>query len=97
LSRRKNPNAPVFLKFSIVFGAASFQNCTTISPSLVLITATSLDAFIVGFSAFFSPEAKTADPSNSATAKIDDFTPTSGTNAGRCHIHLLRQACRLLK
>src|SRR5438552_8801257 len=39
-----------FLKFSIVFGAASVQNCTTISPSLVLITATSFEGIIDLFS-----------------------------------------------
>src|SRR5438876_831413 len=73
-----------FLKFSIVLGAASFQNCTTISPSLVLMTATSLDAFIGGFS-LFSSAAKSAELSNSATAKIDNFILTSATKRRCCH------------
>src|SRR6266496_3746237 len=60
------------LKLSIVFGAASVQNCTTISPSLVLITATSLDEFMGALSSFFSSAASTAIPNKIGT-KIENF------------------------
>src|SRR6266508_922022 len=82
-----NPWRASFLKFSIVFGAASVQNWTTISPSLVLITATSFDAFIVGLSAFFSSAAKSVELKNSA-AKIDIFIMICGTNEQVCHVGL---------
>src|SRR5439155_6022713 len=47
------PDFASFLKFSTVFGATSGQNSATISPSLVLITATSFLSFI-GIVSFFS-------------------------------------------
>jgi hypothetical protein len=55
-----------------VFGAASVQNCTTISPSFVLITATSLDEFVGVVSGFFSSAAKTDVAINSSN-KIEYF------------------------
>src|SRR6266516_6069735 len=58
----------------MVFGAASVQNRTTISPSLVLITATSFDEFMGVFSSFFSSAASAAVPNNIAV-KIDNFIP----------------------
>src|SRR5207248_3336617 len=58
----KNPWRASFLKFSIVFGAASVQNCTTISPSLVLITATSFEEFIDLFSSARMVAMTSADP-----------------------------------
>jgi hypothetical protein len=60
-----------------VFGAASVQNCTTISPSLVLITATSLDGFMGALSSFFSSAAKAAEVNNTANTK-ENFMLTNG-------------------
>src|SRR5439155_123680 len=73
-----------FLKFSTVFGAASDQNSMTISPSLVLITATSLDGFI-GEVSLFSSATAAATSAVSNPAKIDNFILTSDTNTVRCH------------
>jgi hypothetical protein len=42
------------LKFSTVFGATSGQNSATISPSLVLITATSFGSLMAAVSFFGS-------------------------------------------
>src|SRR5215472_9654631 len=68
----KKPWRASFLKLSMVFGAASVQNCTTIWPSLVFITATSLDEFMGLFSSFFSPAARTAEL-NITTERIRNF------------------------
>src|SRR5438270_94478 len=54
----------------MVFGAASLQNSTTMSPSLVLITATSFDEFIGFFSSFFS----------SAEEKKEEKKPMNSSN-----------------
>jgi hypothetical protein len=60
------------LKFSTVFGATSGQNSATISPSLVLITATSFVEFI----GFFSSALTDATTSAAASKLIKiDFMP----------------------
>src|ERR1700681_2614525 len=82
----KNPERASFLKFSIVFGAASFQNSTTISPSLVLMTATSLDAFMGD--SFFSSAHSAVVPKVrliSSQTKIENLIRTCGTNHRDCH------------
>src|SRR4029450_8144721 len=66
----------------MVFGAASVQNCTTITPLFVLIPATSFDV-LIGEASFFSSAAKTA-ALNSTARRTDNFMLTNGTNAMSC-------------
>jgi len=62
------------LKFSIVFGAASAQNYTTTSPSLVLITATSFDGFMDEVF-LFSSAANAAAHMDIIKQQSNGFTP----------------------
>src|SRR5207248_1756498 len=71
-----------FLKLSTVFGATSGQNSAIISPSLVLITATSFVEFI----GFFSSALTDATTSAAASKLIRiDFMTICGTSPARCH------------
>src|SRR5207244_415411 len=61
------------------------QNGTALPPSLVFITATSLDEFMGLFSSFFSSAAKTAEVNNRAIT-TENFILTNDTNAWSCRV-----------
>jgi hypothetical protein len=63
------------------------------SPSLVLITATSFDEFMGVFCSFFSSALNIAELISTAS-KIDSLMLTCGTMMGRCHAASLKSRTR---